>query len=323
MPTASVSVIIPTYNRARYINECIDSVLAQTHAPSEIFIVDDGSTDNTPDLVATYQDSRIRYVPMPHSGIAAAARNRGLALASCDFLAFLDSDDRWRNTMLEKQLGVLAGDESLACSFTNFARFRDDPYTVLNEQFTYCREFADLTGRLRRRHDGFILDGDAFSIFVGFYEFPAYLQCLMFRRSAISGMRMNESLRIGEDTDFVMRAFTRGKVALLPEVLADIRRHDSNITNESGMLIELDKVKALLNLREAADTKGRQAALRDRLVKGYIDGATALIRSGRRMEGLRYYSSALRISGSTKRKLKGLARTGLNLAASVTIRRDG
>ena len=316
MRIASISVIIPTYNRAKYIAESIESVLAQTRPAEEVLIIDDGSTDNTRSVVAAYSDTRVRYIPVPHGGIA-AARNRGIALACGDYLAFLDSDDLWRDTMLEKQLAMLQQEESLVCSFTNFARFTDAPRKIINEQFSYCTEFAGLSKELRRTGDGFILDGDAFATFIRFHEFPAATPCIMFRRSIIADMRMNESLRIGEDTEFIMRAFMRGKVAVLPEVLADIRRHNSNITNESGILIEQDKVRALLHLREVVDTGDRLAALNDRLVKGHIDSATALIRTGRRMDGMLSYINALKTPGSPTRKLKGLARTTVNMLSSV------
>lgn len=320
MRSASVSVIMPTYNRADYIAESIDSVLAQTRSPSEIFIIDDGSTDDTKDIVLAYNDPRIRYLAIPHTGIA-AARNKGIALASCDYLAFLDSDDRWRDTMLEKQLAMLAHDESIVCSFTNFARFRNDPPTVFPGQFKFYTELAAVKDKSTARNGGFVVDDDAFATFVQFHEFPAATPCIMFRRSFVSDMRMNESLRIGEDTEFILRAFMRGAVAVLPEVLAEIRWHDSNITRQAGTLIELDKIRALMCLRDIVDTTPRRAALDDRLVKGYIDHAGALIRCGRRIDGIVYYLNAWRLPGSHKRKIKGLARTIFNVMASSHVPR--
>lgn len=320
MRSATVSVIVPTYNRAAYIGESIESALAQTHSPSEILIIDDGSTDSTKDIVLSYKDPRIRYLPIPHSGMAAVARNKGFALASCDYVALLDSDDRWRDTMLEKQVAILSGDERLVCSFTNFVRFT--AATFFGEHFTYYTEFAHLTDKMRPENGGLIVDGDAFTTFVQFHEFPATTSCITFRRSLISDMRMDESLRIGEDTEFIMRAFMRGKVAVLPEVLAEIRRHDSNITNEVRDLVDLDKVQALLRLRKIVDSASRRAALNDRLVKGYIDGASALIRAGRRIDGIKAYLSALKTPGSSGRKLKGLVRTTSGLFGSLTAPRN-
>lgn len=315
MANASISVVIPTYNNGRYIAQSLESVLKQTHPPDEVLIIDDGSTDNTRDVVATFTDPRIRYVPIPHAGIS-AARNRGISLASCEYLAFLDSDDLWRATMLEKQVGMLALDEGLVCSFTNFVRFVNDTGELLPEQFMFYPELASLKGVLRPHGQGFTLEADPFVTFVEFQEIPCYMQCTLFRRSLIENMRLNESLRRCEDIEFLLRVFLRGGVAFLPEVLAEVRRHGANITKDIS-LIELDRIKALLSAQSAVDSAPRRTALNDRIVKCYIDCATALIRSGRRAEGMTAYMNALKIPGSPKRKMKGLARTLYTISTSA------
>lgn len=307
----NVSVIIPTYNNGPYIAEAVDSVLRQTHRVKEIFIIDDGSTDDTQNIVSAYRDSRIHYVPIPHSGIS-AARNKGLSLATCEFIAFLDSDDRWRETMLERQLALLTGDESLVCSFTNFVRFVDATNQVLPEQFTFYPELNQLGAKLRPFRGGFAVNDDAFVTFVHFQEVPCYMQCTLFRRSFIADMRLNESLRRCEDIEFLLRVFMRGNAAFLPEVLADVRRHHSNVTKDLS-LIELDRLKALLSLRPVVDSSRRRTALNDRIVKACIDCATALIRKGEHRAGLAHYFKAFQIAGSWARKTKG----GLRVAWSV------
>src|SRR3954470_1810603 len=105
----TVSVIIPTYNYARYLPQAIDSALGQTHAPLEVIVVDDGSTDDTPRVLEAYA-SRIRVIRQANQG-AGAARNAGIAAARGEYVAFLDSDDLWRRDKLELQL----------------ARFREEP----------------------------------------------------------------------------------------------------------------------------------------------------------------------------------------------------
>ena len=94
--SAKVSVIVPTFDRVAVLREAVESVLAQTHRDLEVVVVDDGSTDATPELVAAFAagDARVRYERQANAG-AAAARNTGLAAASGDFVAFLDSDDSW------------------------------------------------------------------------------------------------------------------------------------------------------------------------------------------------------------------------------------
>ncbi|MDA8347813.1 MAG: glycosyltransferase family A protein [Pseudomonadota bacterium] len=162
-----ISVIIPTYNSGPYIAESIASVLAQTHQPTEILIVDDGSTDDTRAVVTAVDDPRIRYVAIPHRGTA-AARNRGLELATGDYLAFLDADDRWRPTMLERQVAVLEGEESLVCSFTNFVRFVERTGETLPEQFDYYPELVRVPLAPAARGDALLVEGDAFVHFIAF-----------------------------------------------------------------------------------------------------------------------------------------------------------
>jgi glycosyltransferase involved in cell wall biosynthesis len=88
-----VSVIIPTYNSARYLPEAIESVLAQTYRDFEIVVIDDGSTDNTKEVVAPYLD-RIIFLEVPNGG-PAKARNRAIRKSSGEYVAFLDADDIW------------------------------------------------------------------------------------------------------------------------------------------------------------------------------------------------------------------------------------
>jgi glycosyltransferase involved in cell wall biosynthesis len=240
-----------------------------------------------------------------------------MELASGYYLAFLDSDDRWRPTMLEKQAAMLSHDNSLVCCFTNFVRFVEGTGAVLADQFTFYPELASVRNECHQLGDGYIVDTDPFSVFVKFHDIPAYMQCTTFRRTLIADMRLNESLRRCEDTEFVLRAFMRGRVAFMPEILVEVRRHDLNITKNIS-LMELDKLRALLALRSAVDDSKRRDRLNDRIVKSGIDSATALIRAGRRSEGLACYLNVLRVPGSSARKIKGFARTSHSLLASMT-----
>jgi glycosyltransferase involved in cell wall biosynthesis len=109
---ASVSVIIPTYNCSRFIAEALDSVLAQSVRPSEIIVVDDGSTDDTAARLAPYR-ALIRYERQENQGVS-AARNNGVGRATGEFVAFLDADDGWHPRKLELQLRALADNPGLA-----------------------------------------------------------------------------------------------------------------------------------------------------------------------------------------------------------------
>ena len=102
----SVAVIIPTYNYGRFISQAVESVLGQTRLPDEVIVVDDGSTDETKQIVAAFGD-RIRYIRQENAGVC-AARNRGVNESSSEIGAFLDADDSMESKSLEKQLPLFS-----------------------------------------------------------------------------------------------------------------------------------------------------------------------------------------------------------------------
>jgi glycosyltransferase involved in cell wall biosynthesis len=104
-PSAPVSVVVPTFNHARFVTEAVESVLRQTRPPAEVLVVDDGSTDDTADRLARF-GSRIRYLRQANAGVS-AARNHGVREATKEYVAFLDSDDVWHPEKLERQMAIL------------------------------------------------------------------------------------------------------------------------------------------------------------------------------------------------------------------------
>src|SRR5262245_66679199 len=102
--TPPVSVLVTTFNQAAYIEEAIASVLDQTLPPSEIIVIDDGSTDDTPERLASFGD-RIHAVRQPNQGVA-GSRNTAVRLARGDLLAFLDGDDVWERDKLAHQVAA-------------------------------------------------------------------------------------------------------------------------------------------------------------------------------------------------------------------------
>ena len=102
----TVSVIIPTYNRAHLVGRAIRSVLNQTYQDFEIIVVDDGSTDNTGEVVKGLNDPRIHYIRYEQNRGGSAARNTGIRASRGEYIAFLDSDDEWRLEKLKKQMEV-------------------------------------------------------------------------------------------------------------------------------------------------------------------------------------------------------------------------
>ncbi len=105
MDPFSLAVVIPTFNRRPLLERCLDSVHAQTRCPEEIIVVDDGSTDGTADWIQTLFPS-IKLIAQENRGVS-AARNAGIQAASCEWIAFLDSDDVWLPNKIEAQISAL------------------------------------------------------------------------------------------------------------------------------------------------------------------------------------------------------------------------
>lgn len=134
-----VSVIMPTYNRENTLRRAIDSVLCQTYDHLELIIVDDGSTDNTLEIIQTYTDNRIKVICQEHSG-ANRARNTGIAHAKGKYIAFQDSDDEWVNNKLEVQVAFMRTKEYLAC-FSPYYLHDEAGITVIPEDYQTNEEY--------------------------------------------------------------------------------------------------------------------------------------------------------------------------------------
>jgi glycosyltransferase involved in cell wall biosynthesis len=226
MEQASISCIIPVYNGERYLREAIDSVLAQTCQALEIIVVDDGSTDGTGDIVASYGD-RLRYVRHENAG-PAAARNRGLSLVQAEYVAFQDADDLWHPEKLARQMARFLARPELDLCFTHLQNFWMPEMKGEVEHFRNHRFAGALPG----------------------YCAPS----LLARRVLFDTVgRFNSGLRLSEDTDWILRAGERGVVMeLLPDVLVYRRWHTTNMSRSSRELL-VDAVKASLDRRRETD----------------------------------------------------------------------
>ena len=134
----TVSVIIPTYNRAHLIGRAIQSVLNQTYKDFELIIVDDGSTDNTEDIIKEFQkkDERIKYIKHEKNRGGSAARNTGIKNARGEYIAFQDSDDEWLPEKLKKQMEVFKNTSSkVGVVYTGFWRIKDNKKTYIPQSW--------------------------------------------------------------------------------------------------------------------------------------------------------------------------------------------
>lgn len=208
MPTNPlVSIIIPTYNRAGFIPAAVESVFAQTYKNVEIVVVDDGSTDDTPSKLEEY-GGRIRVVRQANRG-PAAARNRGIKVAGGEIIAFLDSDDLWLPSKLERQVALLtAGGDAVPCCLCN-ARLR-----AANGDEELSFDVAQIYPRFEQ---GIWLNPAEILA----TRFVFFNQAVAVRRWALDKIGgFDESLWLLEDWDLALRLSTLGPWAFIREPLA-------------------------------------------------------------------------------------------------------
>lgn len=210
--TIMVSVILTTYNRAHLVMESIYSVLGQTYSNLELIIADDGSTDNTEELVQALPDPRIRYYKMPHTGRTAILKNAAIRHSKGELIAFIDSDDTWTENKLEKQVQLLHKHSHIGFTITDAITYRSgvvlSPRTYTNRQGV---ELANIFNRLKQN------------------RFVVYNPTLVLRRSCIEKTGwFNEDMLFCSDYHFNMRLAYHFDAGIIYESLLWRRMHDTN-----------------------------------------------------------------------------------------------
>ena len=122
----SVSVIVPSYNRTKFLEAALASALAQTHVDREVIVADDGSTPETLEFLRGFVSRGIRLIELPHCGNPGRVRNAAIAAATGRYVAFLDSDDLWKPTKLERQLAALSSAPAARWSYTTCDRIDEN-----------------------------------------------------------------------------------------------------------------------------------------------------------------------------------------------------
>lgn len=152
-----ISVVIPSYNSEKFIGATIDSVLSQTHGNFELIIVDDESTDGTPDIIKSYaeKDERVKFYSVPHSGRPSVPLNRGIDMASGELIAFLDNDDIWNMHKLAEQLEFYNKNTELVFIYSMSVTFGD--VSVFSPYY----EVLPLLFRAARNRDELIKKGNS------------------------------------------------------------------------------------------------------------------------------------------------------------------
>ena len=273
MASSLVSVIVPTYNRATLVSRAIESVLAQTYENFELIVVDDASTDDTEVVVRGYDDERVTYLCHRRNSRVSAARNTGIDYASGEYLAFLDDDDEWFPTKLERQLNHLEAAD-------------------LTMGMVYCwMEYHDAETPVRQYRPQ--LEGYIFEETVGGQPIGA-CSTLVVRNEVVDEVGgFDESLPRGNDGDFIRRVAREYEVEYVPEVLVRhyVDHEYERITDETSESIA-NAIKANeAKLKKFATELDEKPAL-----KGAIYARLGLrhCQLGHYRTGARYHLKAVR-----------------------------
>ncbi|HEU5218765.1 MAG TPA: glycosyltransferase [Gemmatimonadales bacterium] len=284
MPT--VTVILPTYNRADLLPLAVASALNQTRLPDEILIVDDGSTDDTPAVAAGF-GAPVRYIRQDNAGVA-AARNHGFRVATGDYLALLDADDLWMPDKLAIQLAALAANPAVRWSVTNceVIGFDGRPLEGIQGFRRVFPVFAEL-GVEPAAHFGRALTrssvevrgtsvelytGDAFELlFDGNFGLPSSV--LLHRSLIDEAGGFDAGFRLAEETEFFHRIAAVAPVALVTAPLVQYRTGGTGTLTSPSNTVKLVE-NALLSLDRAAVRRG---ALQGAALASYRAGRARLL----------------------------------------------
>lgn len=228
MSKTSVTVVIPTFNRASFVGAAIDSVLSQTGTgfDCEVVVVDDGSTDDTPQVLRRYGD-RIRYFRTENRGVS-AARNLGIRQARSDWVGFLDSDDLWHSSKLAEQLECLDHTETRLC----FCLSHSDAGQPLDDLLV-ADDSLPLKGvRCYPRGDTRVVKAD---------RHPYIQSMLVDRALLVAAGGFDESLAVAEDTKLIYRLTLSHGYSVVPRSLVTITRNRA----QSGLSDSMDAPRAL------------------------------------------------------------------------------
>ncbi len=268
-----VSVIIPTFNRATWVREAVDSVLAQTFRDFELIVVDDGSTDTTREGLGLYGD-RLRVVYQTRQGVS-AARNRGLEMAAGKWLAFLDSDDLWLPQKLETQVDFLN---------------RNPRAEICQTEEIWIRHGRRVNPKKKHRKPS----GDIFA--------PSLSLCLVSPSAVMLKMSLlkevgffDQSLPACEDYDLWLRISCRKPVFLIEEPLVIKRGGHPDQLSRCLATLDRYRIQSLEKLLDSGLLSPRQYDLAwqelDRKCRIYGQGC---LKRGKIEEGERFLSLAAR-----------------------------
>jgi glycosyltransferase involved in cell wall biosynthesis len=294
-----VSVIVPSYNSAAFVCDAVQSALAQTYPHVEVIVVDDGSTDNTREVLAPYAE-RITYVFQKNKGLP-GARNTGIERARGAMLAFLDADDQWTDTKLAEQVPVLLSDPEIGLVHTDLQFFD----AATGRRYYEPRRRERLTGRCYAQ----LLMGNQVTPSTVLARTEAVIAVGCFDETLTSGC---------EDWDLWLRLARHHSFGYLPAQSTIYRLHGNNMTRKAlqmhqAVLYVVEK--ALRNDPELAELVGGAPKVRPYLARLQWQVGHAAREAGQAARARKHIWSAVRLNPWLPEYWRGLAASYLRSGA--------
>lgn len=226
-----ISVIIPTFNRSFFLEKAVNSVLYQSYRNFELFVIDDGSRDNTPEIVKKYKE-KIFYVYIKNSGVS-KARNTGIKLSRGKYISFLDSDDYWKPEKLEKQVKYMENNPDIFISQTEEIWIRNG--VRVNPQKKHKKESGD--------------------IFKKSLELCSVTpSSVIIRKDFLKKVGLfDESFPVCEDYDLWLRIACRYEVGLIRDKLVVKLGGHSDQLSQSNWGFDIFRIKAIEKILNSID----------------------------------------------------------------------
>jgi glycosyltransferase involved in cell wall biosynthesis len=291
-PTLPIAVVIPAYNRARLVASALESVLAQTRAPAEIIVVDDGSTDDTAAVAQSFGATVLRQ---SNAGVS-AARNAGVRIARSPWIAFLDSDDLWAANKLEVQWEALEARPETGMVFSDFSYFDDATGETMGT--TKLRSEAHYADVVRQRigSASFSCEPNSFgrALVQGLFTL---VQTMIVRRDLLLSLGIFDTgLRSAEDWELFLRLAVATTASVVEMPLVSVRRmHSQRLTKDiAASYRAYADVATRIEKHPGRYPVGAVEVFRSRLPVWLAQAGSLRFRSGDFREAARDYRDALR-----------------------------
>lgn len=294
----TISVIIPTFNRAHFVCEAVESLLLQTQVPDEIIVVDDGSTDNTIDALQELQTRAevLRVLNNPSKG-RSSARNTGIDHSTGSVIAFLDDDDTLPPNSIQRRMQLLRENAEVDVVYGDALLINDDGSTI--------SRFSEFKPGVRP-------SGDVFAAFA--HDNLAPIHTFMFRRWCIGdSIRFDESLDTLEDHDFWLHLAEEYRFLYANEVFAHYRTHTQMTTLKDADLMRTGRLRVQL---KAVDMPAFRRLIPEQKALVYYDIGAGHLMLGNTSEARSWFKRAIRQS---PKSIRPYVLIGLSLLGNRSI----